>query len=488
MSAWDIPGRPVQASEADYPRERPFNARFRPRAEPVDGLLDIKALFRLLLSKSVAIILIAAVTAILCLSAIFMLRFPYMASAIVFVDPRDEKVTLQEEVLPAIGTDAAVLESMVQIVKSDGFLIELSEKLNLLQGETTWTGSEAQIKQLAKLRKKIDIERMGATYLVRISYHGDSGQEAARIANEIAAAFAANQNGLRSNATVNASRALSDRLVEIRAKLMASEEAVAQFKSDNNIVYIDERNTVQMRQLADLSQQLASVKSTTEEASARYAESLANGTFTRSTLQGNDESEQLSFLRKQRVQLVQTRDQQLQIYGPRHPRLLETKQMIDGIDRQIAEQRRLLEGQLKSERDVNVSKEQELSKQIEALTSEIARTEDLRVKLAALDREASANRDLYQQLLSRTKATNELAQQPTDNVRVVSPAVPPLASTRPSLILLVPVLGIFSLAFATVIVVLLNFRRLYRPSQTDDFSERTSLSSLRDAARRFGPR
>jgi uncharacterized protein involved in exopolysaccharide biosynthesis len=427
--------------------------------EPKDGIFDLRSVISFLVGRSTTIISLAACLAIVCIAGLLLLPFPFLASAIVFVDPRDEKVTLQEEVLPAIGTDAAVLESMVQIVKSDGFLIEMIQKLKLVDSGT-WTGSEAQVKELAKLRKKIGIERMGATYLVKVSYSDDIRAEAARIANEIAAAFASSQNGLRSKATIDASRSLSERLVELRSRLAASEEAVARFKAENNIVYIDERNTVQMRQLSDLSQQLALIKNGAEDADARYSESVTNGTFTRSMTQGNDEGDQLSFLRRQRAQLAQVRDQQVRVYGPRHPRLVETQQMIEGVDRQIAEQRSRIGGQLKSERDVNFAKEQQLTKQIEALSRGISETEEQRVKLAALDREAAANRDLYQQLLSRTKATNELAQQPADNVRVVSPAVPPLASTRPPLILLIPVVGFFSLVFAILLIAVFA---LFRP-------------------------
>jgi uncharacterized protein involved in exopolysaccharide biosynthesis len=134
--------------------------------------------------------------------------------------------------------------------------------------------------------------------------------------------------------------------------------------------------------------------------------------------------------------------------------------MIAGVELQITEQRSRIGGQLKSERDVNFVKEQQLTKQIDALSREISQTEEQRVKLAALDREATANRELYQQLLSRTKATNELAQQPSDNVRVVSPAVPPLISTRPPLILLVPFIAFFSVIFAVLLVAAADFFRL----------------------------
>lgn len=444
-------GQPAQEKPApELPQNEP---------EGHQSFLQPVALLNLLIDKARFIVFIALLMAVVLTGIVLFLPFPFKASAIVFVDPRDERVTLQEEVLPAIGADAAVLESMVQIVKSDGFLIELIKKMNLNSG-SEWTGSPADLETLARLRKQIQAERMGATYLVNVGYQGKTADEAARMANEVANAFVSAQNGSRSQATEDASRRLSDRLVEIRARLNESEEAVARFKADNDIVYIDQQNTVQMRQLSDLSQQLALIQNATEEAEARYSEGATSGTFTRSSTQGGEESEQLSFLRRQLNQLEQTRDQQLQSYGPRHPRLLQTQRMIDGIKEQIASQRRLLVGQLKSERNINVSKQDQLKSQVDELSAKLAQAEEKKVQLAALEREATANREIYQQLLSRNKATFELALLPSKNVRIVSAAIPPARSTRPPLALVLPVLLALSLAGAVALTVLTNLSML----------------------------
>lgn len=420
------------------------------------------ALLQLLKDRFASIVIIALLLAAIGCSAALFMPFSYKAVAIVFVDPRDEKVTLQEEVLPGIGTDAAVLESAVQIGKSDGFLIELAQKLDLLPGGQDWTGNADQVKALDALRKKIEIDRMGATYLVQVTYRDRDSQQAARIANSIAEIFAGTQNRSRSDATENANKALADRLVEIRKKLNQSEDAVARFKASNGIVYVEQNLTVQMRQLTDASQQLALITAAADEAQARYDQSRSSGVITRAAGQGMDENDQLTYLRKQVAQLHQTQDQQRQIYGARHPRLVETQKMIDGLERQIAAQREVLDRGLKAERDIGVSKKAELEKQIAALSSEISKGEAAKVELATLEREAAADRDLYQQLLSRNKQTSELALMPTDNARLVSRAIPPSQTTRPPMMLIVPVILFFSFACALAIVIGSQWRR-YRP-------------------------
>src|SRR5690606_14288162 len=71
---------------------------------------------------------------------------------------------------------------------------------------------------------------------------------------------------------------------------------------------------------------------------------------------------------------------------------------------------------------------------------------------------------LYQDLLSRNKATGQLALLTPDSVRIVSPAVAPINSTRPSLRLLLPVIAFLSLAMATALVVAINSGTLRKPT------------------------
>lgn len=413
-----------------------------------------------LMRNSLKIGLIAAVLTVIGVVGVRMIPFPYKATAIVLADPRDQRITLQEDVLPSIGTDAAVLESMVQIARSDGFLIEVMRNLGLFVPGPAGLTSEEQSRQLARFRRDIVVERKGATYLVEISYRADNGEEAARVANGIAEAFADSQNDSRSSATENATRNLSAQLVEIRARLNESEEAVARFRVDNGIVYVDERNTVQMRQLGELNQQLALARNATEEARARYEEHRNGGALTRTGQAGDGEGGQLSFLRQQRAQLLQMRDQQLQVYGQRHPRLVQTQQTLDGVEREIVRERRLVAEQIRAELDVAVSKQGQLERQIGELSDGVSLTDTARVQLDALEREAAANREIYQQLLNRNKATDQLALLSSDNVRIVSAAIAPIFSTRPSIVLLGPVIAFLSLCVAIAGVVAANTGRL----------------------------
>ncbi|MEX0957340.1 MAG: GumC family protein [Rhizobiaceae bacterium] len=449
-SEWDMP-QPAHGTARSQRSARHAASPRTAMPQAQDGVVDPMALIGLVTRNWLQIAIVAAVLTAICVGALLLYPFPYKATAIVLADPRDQRVTLQEDVLPAIGSDAAVLESMIQIVKSDGFLLATMQELGLMGAPDELSQTE-RLTALAKFRRKLAVDRKGATYLVEISYSADGGEEAAQIANGVAHAFADSQNQSRSVATENAAKSLSTRLVEMRAKLNDAEEAVQQFKAENGIVFVDQNNTLQMRQLTELSQQLALAKNATEEARARYDEVKNGGSISISSQQ-TGEGGQLAFLRQQRSELTQSLEQQRQIYGPRHPRIQQTQQMVRGVDAQITQERQLLEQQLKATLDVAAAKQAELERQIGSLSSGVNLTEAAQVKLDALEREAAANREIYQQFLSRNKQTDELALMIEDNVRIVSEAVPPLRSTRPSITLVGPAIAMLSLAIAAFVAV-----------------------------------
>lgn len=470
-SDWDMPDTYRPGAR---PEPTPAAARVPARqAARGAGVIDPLALFRFIIDNIVKIVVIAIALAAIGIVFVSLMPFPYRATATVLVDPRNQQVTLQEDVLQPIGSDVAVLESMIQIVRSDSFLLAAMDKLGMLGDAKTRLSEEDQLKALAQFRSNLSVERKGATYLVEISYKAPSAEEAARIANGVANQFADTQNGQVRQATEDAARALSERLVELRRKLNASEKAVADFAAENGILYVDNNNTLQMRQLTELSAQLAVARNATEAARARY-QSQTDGGSDDVVLSDprNGETAQLSFLRQQRAQLKQTLDQQSLTYGSRHPRIAQTRQALEGIERQIRDERQNLTRQLKGELDVAEAQQKKLEADIAKLSSGAVLTDAAKVRLEALRREAAADRDIYEKFLSRNKTTDELALINSDNVKVVSPAVPPLRSSRPSIVLLAPVLGLLGVVAATTALAIGNRsglgrlrrrRRLARP-------------------------
>ena len=448
------PGAPMGAS-----RRLPDALRRPQEVERRDGLIDPIAFIGFLFRNVFKILGLTLLIGAAALAAFTFIPFPYHATALVLVDPREQSVTPNQNVLPSIGTDAATLESVVQIVSSSGFLSRLLNTLDL-SSNPAFVKLDDPRKQLQLFRKNLTVERRGATYLVDISYNDRNPERAALYANAVAQAFVDEQNDARTEAATKASDALANRLGELRASVRASEAAVARYKAEKNIIDVDSATTLAQREISDASQQMALARTRTLQSQARYVNGLATPASGNAAGDGAPPlSNELANLRSQKRDLERQLTSLRQTYGPRYPPILNLNRQIDKVDTQIkAEEERVAAG-LRRQYETARDEEDGFENDLKGLREKAAKVTEARVGLADLQRQADADRTIYEQYLARFKATDEQRSFRNNDVKIVSPAIAPLRTTRPSLILIAAVCAVLAGGLAVVLVSLSGFRR-----------------------------
>lgn len=389
--------------------------------------------------------------AIFALGIVVLLVIPvrYAATALVVVDPREQRVTTEQDVLPGIGQDSAALQSLVEVAKSDGFLKPLIEQLKVRDDEDISGGHTDPARVLERFRNRIDISRRGLTYVIAIRFTSNRPDRAAYYANAIAEAFVAGQRSIRTEATDEAADWLSSRLKTLSDRLKASEDAVAAFKLEHRIVNAGKDSTTQQLRVTELSQQVAAARARTEEAKARYEQAQRD-------VKGNVESpvkqDLLSALRAQRSALNDQIAQKRAVLGDRHPDLVMSYGQLNDLNRQIEVERSKGIDTAKSEYEAQRDQQKALEGQMKAAESQLLVDGQALVKLQELQRDAEANRNIYEQFLARSKTTNEQRLLQSSQTKIASSAIPPLRSTLPPLSLLLAALAIGSLLTSTAVV------------------------------------
>lgn len=448
---WESPGAPEAAATG--------------RGEALPGVLDFGRVLAFLRAEALTIAVVTAVVTGLAVAAWVVWPARYTASALVMVDPRNAKVTTLDEVLPGIGGDTAAISSIAEVATADGALMPLvrAEKLG---EDPEFAGSAigtpvAEEVALGSLRKAVRVNRRGLTYVIEVSATAKSADKAARIANAVADDIVDRQSATRINASANASGALEARLADLRAAALASEKAVSEYRMTHGLLDVTPDSTVGQRRLASLAQQAAAVRGRLEEAKARWdelrrtkPEDIGTGAAPRSdllvTLRG-----QLAEERRQAAELTRT-------YGERHPRVEASRERLASLQDQIRAEAARLVDQAKSEVDTlakqNAALESDISKRTNA---ELAMNQD-EVVLRDLIRQAEADRQIYEQFLTRQKSTHEQSSLTRPETEVASRALPPLRSNRPSLALVGPV-GLILGLFAGIGVAVLRHAGRARP-------------------------
>ena len=389
--------------------------------------------------------------ALFALGAIVLMVLPvrYAATALVVLDPRELRVTSEQDVLPGIGQDAAALQSQIEIAKSDGFLRPLIEQLKIADDQDIAGGYTDMTRLLEKFRNRLDISRRGLTYVIAISFTSNNAERAAHYANAIAEAFVASQGRVRTEATDEAADWLKDRLKALNERLRASEDAVAAFRFEHKILNAGKDSTTQQLRVTDLNQQVSAARARTEEARARYEQVQRD---LKANVEGPVKQDLLSMLRAQRSTLNDQIAQKKAVYGDRHPDLAISYSQLADINRQIEVERKKNIDTAKSEYEAQLEQQNALEKQLKTVETQMLVDGQALVKLQELQRDADANKNIYEQFLSRFKTTSEQRQLQSSQTKIASLAIPPMRSTRPPLALLLAALAIGSILTSTAAV------------------------------------
>jgi uncharacterized protein involved in exopolysaccharide biosynthesis/Mrp family chromosome partitioning ATPase len=372
------------------------------------------------------------------------------------VDPREQRVTNEQDVLPGIGQDAAALQSLIEIAKSDGFLRPLIERLKI-QDDQEITGGETDTSRLLeKFRSRLDISRRGLTYVIAITFISDRPQQAARYANAVAEAFVATQGQVRTTATDDAAGWLNSRLKSLNDRLRASEDAVAAFKLDHKIVNAGRDGTTQQLRVTELNQQVSAARLRTEEANTRYQQAQRD---LKANVEGPLKQDLLSTLRAQRSALNDQIAQKRAVLGDRHPDLVISYSQLSDLNKQIENERKRNIDSAKSEYEAMLDQQKSLENRLKSVEAAMLIEGQAFVKLQELQRDADANKNIYEQFLSRFKTTDEQRLLQSSQTKIASLATSPIRSTRPPLALLLVAIAIASILISTAVVAVQSTRR-----------------------------
>src|SRR3954454_22941688 len=439
-SSWEAPGLPMR-------KARDASAEF------IKGSLTIPLMLAFFRSNGRRILTFALGIFVIGIIILWLVPLRFAATALVVVDPREQRVTSDQDVLPGIGQDAAALQSLIEIAKSDGFLRPLIKQLNVQSDEDIAGGQTDETRLLEKFRSHLDISRRGLTYVIGITFTSIRPQQAARYANAVAEAFVATQGRVRTDATEEAAGWLSSRLKALNERLRTSEDAVASFRLQHKIINAGKDSTTQQLRITEMTQQVSAARVHTEEAKSRYEQAQRD---LKANVDGPVKQDLLSTLRAHRSALNDQIAQKRAVYGDRHPDLMISLSQLNDLNRQIEVERKKNIDTAKSEYEAQLEQQKSLEDQLKSVESQMLTDGQALVRLQELQRDADANRNIYEQFLSRFKATNEQRMLQSSQTKIASPAIAPLRPTRPPLSLLLAALAIASILISIAIVAVMR--------------------------------
>jgi exopolysaccharide transport family protein len=443
--------------------------------------VDLREIGRILRRRWQPIVIAPAVLATLALAYLMYTTTLYTATSTVFVDPRRAAAIASNQSsveTSNFGTDDATIDSETMLIQSLAILQRVVEKLKLdedpefapppgtlgrikrfFESSSTEDEKNAAIgRAVDALQHRLKVTRQGTTFLVDINVSSQSPGKAASIANATAEAYFEQQVRTKNDATKIASNWLNGQIDELKSRVVASDKAVEDFRAANNLT-VSQGVTVNDQQLTDINNQLVAARVQTAETKAKYqqAQQLAKSGGDPGGINAAISSDLITRLRTQYAEIAKNEAELTSKYGPRHP-------AVAGVHAQLRDTQRLIDQEVKRivqstqhDYDVARSREASLQQSLDQLQGVSSSSGQAQVRLRELQREAEANRTLYESYLARYKEST--AQQSLDlpDSHLVTKAGIPLAPSWPKPTLILGLALTVGFGIGCILALLLDF-------------------------------
>lgn len=290
---------------------------------------------------------------------------------------------------------------------------------------------------LEVIRDNLGVSPVRGSRLVKIEYSSANPELSARIANAFADNFIQSNLDRRFESSSYARQFLEERLAQTKAQLENAERGLVAYATQEQIITLngsdDEQNNQSLpaNSLVSANAALAEARVERIAAEARWREASSSQLLSIPEVLASPTIQQLT---QERARLQAEYQQQLAVYRPEFPTMLQLQNQIDEIDGQIRTVATSIRSAIRSQYQIAVNQERALQSRVSGFTDDVLDLRDRSVEYNILLREVDTSRTLYDGLLQRYKEVGVTGGIATNNISIVDRADIPGAPSSPNLI------------------------------------------------------
>ena len=402
----------------------------------------------------------------------------YRSSVDILVDPR-ARTLVGMDVVPAglgsssYGSDTALVDSQLQLVQSRAVLAAVVTKLGLDAAAPPPPSLFATLSGLGKiilygphksdldtgtpldkaitgLQSTLKVERLGNTYVLRVTAAAKSATGAADIANAIAETYLAQSQAAIDKETTDTSRALEDRLAQLKQTTDAAQQALERYRTDNGLVDV-QGLMVDEQQLRDLNDEAtkANIAAAAAQASFDEIERLKGQPAAQLAASNSLSSTTADAIRAQLNTAYADEISLSGLYGPNHPTLVQARKRRAALEQALMQEFRRIETRAASELKTAQSNAAALQVLLQQAESRRATSNEASIKLGELKTAADNAKSIYDAFALRAAQTREQINLPTNTARIIAAAEPSATPSDPKLPVVLGIAAAFGILFGT---------------------------------------
>jgi capsular exopolysaccharide synthesis family protein len=310
--------------------------------------------------------------------------------------------------------------------------------------------TSAQSRVIDRFLANLNVEAVRYSRLVDITYRSSDPVFAAKVTNALGDAYIRQAVEFTSTTTKEASDFLTQQLGQQREKVEKSEQALQAYRERTDSVSLEERQNVVVQRLADLNAAVTKANTTRIQKEAAYNQvkiALENPAAidTVPLILSNP------FVQQQKTELASLQRQRAQLsekLGPNHPDMIKVGVAIQNAEARIKSEVAQIVQAMRNDYEAALAEERSLTSTLNRQKVEAQGLNRAGIEYGVLQRDAEANRQMFESLLKRTQETGISEEIKSGNIRVIDQAETPRAPVSPNTFnnLLIALLGGLGLA------------------------------------------
>lgn len=451
------------------------------QSSAADVDVDLGQLFASLARNWLRILVVSLVITGLVFLLAFMATPSYKAETKLLIETRESVYTRpdgnNDNDKPLL--DAEGIASQVELISSSDILKQVARKLNLsklpefdetadmsmlsraliiagLKSDPQEIPAEERV--LKAMRDKLKVYPVEKSRVIVVEFSSEDPKLAADIPNAIADAYISVQGDAKLESNAAATDWLAPEIADLSKRVKDAEAKVANYRAQSDLLMGGNNSVLATQQLSELSTELSRVRANRASAEAT-ADSVRKALRSGGSLDAVPEvlsSELIQRLRERQVELKTSIADLSTTLLDNHPRIRALRSQLVDLDRQIRNEAEKVMRGLMTQAQTAQARENQLVADLNKLKAESARAGEEQVELNALDREATAQRQLLESYLTRYREASSRKDRnylPVD-ARVFSRAVAPSEPYFPKMVPIVGAAFVASLLIMAVVTLL----------------------------------
>ncbi|THK39868.1 chain-length determining protein [Ensifer sp. MPMI2T] len=450
--------------------------------EQQDVDIDLGGLFRAVWKRRARVLLATGCVAGAAFTIATIIAPQYQSEARLLIESREPEFSGSNQIA-LTGSDRVFdesgISSQVQVLRSADLIKQVARNMKLHERKEFDPSAEPSAlsdllvmlgvkknpldlppeeRVLKEFESKLQVYQVEKSRVIAIAFTSKDPKLAASIPDEMAKVYLSLQSGAKLDSNSEASRWLEPEIANLREKVREAEANVAAYRASSGLLPTGETENFATRELTDISTELARVRGERANAEARakgVRTALADGRAP-DTLTDVVGSQLIQRLKENEANVrAQIADLSTSLLDG-HPRLKALRSQLEGIRQQIHVETRKVLVSLENEAKVGQLREEQLLQRLNTLKAQSAQAGEEEVGLRALEREATAQRQLLETYLARYReATSRTVANATPaDARVISNAVVPSTPDFPKVIPITVVAALATFLISCVVIVL----------------------------------